>query len=81
MKIDPSKVIFTHHARKRMERRKIVPEMAVQTLANPSITLPQFEDGTQELRRKIGERTHFVVVSCTIGGVVKVITTGWSREA
>ncbi len=56
MKIDSSKVVFTHHARKRMERRKIVPEMVVQTLTNPSITLPQFEDGTQELRRKTKNR-------------------------
>lgn len=81
MRIDPSKVVFTHHARKRMERRKIVPEMVYQTLTNPGITLPQFEDGTQEFRRKIGERTHYVVVSYTTEGLVKVITTGWSREA
>ncbi len=81
MKIDPSHITFTHHARKRMERRRIVPEMVVQTLTNPSITLPQFEDGTQEFRRKIGERMHFVVVSYRVEGIAKVITTGWSREA
>lgn len=64
-----------------MELRKIVPEMVLQTLIHPGITLPQFDDGTQEFRRKIGERTHFVVVSFVGEGAVKVITTGWSREA
>ena len=78
--MDPSKIAFTHHARKRMERRNIVSEMVIQTLTNPSITLPLFEDGTQEFRRKIGNRTHFVVVSYMTEGIVKVITTGWSHE-
>jgi hypothetical protein len=81
VRIDPSHIVFTHHARKRMERRKIIPAVVVQTLADPSIVLPRFEDGTQEFRRAVGDRTHFVVVSYAKEGIVKVITTGWSREA
>ncbi len=63
-----------------MRKRRLVPEIVYHTLDRPTITLPIFEDGTQEFRRKVGQRTHFVVVSYEDEGITKVITTGWSRE-
>ena len=73
-------ITFTTHARKQMMRRNVMREDVYQTLKNPAITLPIFEDNTQEFRRKVGNRTHFVVVDYSTEGLMKVVTTGWSGE-
>ena len=78
---DLEKIVVGIHAHKRMEQRKIPIEQIRETLRYPHLTLPRFEDNTQEFRRKIGDRTHFVVVHYLQTGKLKIVTTGWSREA
>lgn len=73
-------IVFTAHARKQMARRKVNEGDAYETLKDPSITLPVFEDNTQEFRRRVGNRTHYVVVDYSSGGLMKIVTTGWSGE-
>lgn len=75
-----SDIVFTAHARKQMERRKVKETDTYETLRNPGITLPVFEDNTQEFRRKAGPRTHYVVIDYSVEGLMKVVTTGWSGE-
>ena len=73
-------IVFTAHARKQMARRKVKDGDVHETLREPSITLPVFEDNTQEFRRKVGNRTHYAVVDYSTEGLMKVVTTGWSGE-
>ncbi len=75
-----SDVLFSNHAQKQMARRKVTENDVYETLKNPSITLPIFDDNTQEFRRKSGRRTHFVVVDYSKVDLLTIVTTGWSGE-
>ena len=74
------RVVFTDHARRRMRRRRLDAETVYETLRNPTITLPRYGDETQEFRRRVGLRTHFVVVDYAREEWLRIITTGWSGD-
>lgn len=61
-----------------MNQRHVALEDVRKTLNQPTEKLPVEPDNTQEFRRKVDNRIHFVIVEHLKGHKAKVITTGWS---
>ncbi len=70
------KIILTKHAQERMKSRGVRLEDIKATVSAPSSKLPARSDGTQELRKVIGDRKCFVVVGRGKTQTV-IVTTGW----
>ena len=78
-KLGNKKLIWTTHIQKRMSKREVTKKQIYETLKNYEISLPKQPDNTQEFRRCVGSKVHYVVVEhCP--KVIKVITTGWGGE-
>jgi hypothetical protein len=61
-----------------MVQRQVSLEDVRKTLSHPTEKLPVAADNTQEFRRKVDDRVHFVIVEHQAGHKVNIITTGWS---
>lgn len=72
------KIVLSKHALERMLKRKVSHEDVQKTIDHPSFKFPMEEDNTQEFRRKVDGKEHFVVVEHRKKEVV-VITTGWAQ--
>lgn len=73
------RLIWTTHVQKRMSKREVTKKQIHETLKNREVLLPRHSDNTQEFRRRVGSKVHYVVIEhCP--KVIKVITTGWGGE-
>ena len=63
-----------------MQKRSVTEQDVETTLKQPDMTLPQHPDGSQEVRRRVGKKTHYVVFARIGKDRVLLITTGWSGE-
>ena len=72
-------VHITKHAQERASQRCVTLEQIKETISNPTQKGPKQVDGTQEFKRTVGDRTHYVIIEekkdCFI-----VITTWWKNE-
>ena len=71
------KIVYSKHGTERMAKRIVSHEDVQKTIDHPSVKLPLGPDNTQEFRRKVNGKEHFVVVEHKKREVI-VITTGWS---
>jgi len=72
------RIILSKHAIERMLKRGISHEDVQKTIDHPTLRLPLEKDNTQEFRRKVNGKEHFVVVEHKRKEVI-VITTGWTQ--
>ena len=78
-KLGKKRLIWTTHVQKRMSKREVTKKQIYETLKNHEVSLPKQPDNTQEFRRRVGSKVHYVVVEhCP--KVIRVITTGWGGE-
>jgi hypothetical protein len=71
------KIVYSKHAIERMAKRIVSSEDVQKTIDHPGVKLPLASDNTQEFRRKVDGKEHFVVIEHKKKEVI-VITTGWS---
>ena len=76
----PVEITCSAHARLRMQKRGVTEKDVEGTLRKPDIVMPQHHDGSQEVRRRVGQKMHFVVFARIGKNRVLLITTGWSGE-
>lgn len=72
------KIVFSKHATERMLKRGVSYEDVQKTIDHPTLKFPLEKDYTQEFRRKVNGKEHFVVIEHKKKEVV-VITTGWAQ--
>ena len=72
------RIILSKHAIERMLKRDISHENVQKTIDHPTLRFPLEKDNTQEFRRKVNGKEHFVVVEHKKKEVI-VITTGWAQ--
>lgn len=72
------RILLSRHAVERMLKRNISHADVQKTIDHPTFKFPLEIDDTQEFRRKVDSKEHFVVVEHRKKEII-VITTGWTQ--
>lgn len=73
------RIIFTRHARERMQKRGLTPSWVIDIIKHHHISLPIRADNTQEFRREGRGSYYYVVVEHRQSAIV-VITAGETHK-